>query len=129
MLTTYLFRYRPLLQNAPFRSQIFKIFFASGGKGALTRYQNPANVPERVAGPDMSGRKSGILGDLRRHASQSKSFECDADRRTDVSADCILTETEEKGRDDRSSDWNRGTTRATRASLKARHAQTETDTA
>ena len=31
MLTTYLFR---LLQNAPFRSQIFKIFFASGGKGA-----------------------------------------------------------------------------------------------
>ena len=34
MLTTYLFRY--ILQNAPFRSQIFKIFFASGGKGALT---------------------------------------------------------------------------------------------
>ena len=31
MLTTYLFRY--ILQNAPFRSQIF---FASGGKGALT---------------------------------------------------------------------------------------------
>ena len=25
-----------VLQNAPFRSQIFKIFFASGGKGALT---------------------------------------------------------------------------------------------
>ena len=25
-----------ILQNAPFRSQIFKIFFASGGKGALT---------------------------------------------------------------------------------------------
>ena len=24
------------LQNAPFRSQIFTIFFASGGKGALT---------------------------------------------------------------------------------------------
>ena len=24
-----------ILQNAPFRSQIFKIFFASGGKGAL----------------------------------------------------------------------------------------------
>jgi len=23
-------------QNAPFRSQIFKIFFASGGKGAST---------------------------------------------------------------------------------------------
>jgi len=34
MLTTYLFRY--ILQNAPFSSQIFKIFFASGGKGALT---------------------------------------------------------------------------------------------
>ena len=33
MLTTYLFG---ILQNAPFRSQIFKIFFASGGKGALT---------------------------------------------------------------------------------------------
>jgi len=33
MLTTYLFRYIPVLQNAPFRSQIF---FASGGKGALT---------------------------------------------------------------------------------------------
>ena len=30
MLTT------DILQNAPFRSQIFKIFFASGGKGALT---------------------------------------------------------------------------------------------
>ena len=30
MLTTYLFT------DAPFRSQIFKIFFASGGKGALT---------------------------------------------------------------------------------------------
>ena len=25
-----------MLQNAPFRSQIFQIFFASGGKGALT---------------------------------------------------------------------------------------------
>jgi len=25
-----------LLQNAPFRSQIFKIVFASGGKGAMT---------------------------------------------------------------------------------------------
>ena len=32
-----------LLQNAPFRSQIFKIFFASGGKGALTN-QNPADA-------------------------------------------------------------------------------------
>ena len=28
--------YSHILQNAPFRSQIFKIFFASGGKGALT---------------------------------------------------------------------------------------------
>jgi len=36
MLTTYLFRYRGLLQNAPFRSQIFNIFFASGRNGALT---------------------------------------------------------------------------------------------
>jgi len=34
MLTAYLFRYT--LQNAPFRSQIFTIFFVSGGKGALT---------------------------------------------------------------------------------------------
>jgi len=33
MLTTYLFN---ILQNAPFRSQIFKIFFASGGKWVLT---------------------------------------------------------------------------------------------
>jgi len=32
MLTTYLFRYT----DAPFCSQIFTIFFASGGKGALT---------------------------------------------------------------------------------------------
>ena len=29
-------RYAAILQNAPFRSQIFRIFFASGGKGALT---------------------------------------------------------------------------------------------
>jgi len=28
--------YSDILQNAPFRSQIFTIFFASGGKGALT---------------------------------------------------------------------------------------------
>ena len=28
--------YLDIFQNAPFRSQIFKIFFASGGKGALT---------------------------------------------------------------------------------------------
>ena len=28
--------YSDILQNAPFRSQIFKIFFASGSKGALT---------------------------------------------------------------------------------------------
>jgi len=34
MLTTYIYSY--ILQDAPFRSQIFKIFFASGGKGALT---------------------------------------------------------------------------------------------
>ena len=37
--------YSDILQNAPFRSQIFKIFFASGGKGALTPNQNPADVP------------------------------------------------------------------------------------
>jgi len=36
--------YSDALQNAPFRSQIFKIFFASGGKGALTPNQNPADV-------------------------------------------------------------------------------------
>jgi len=37
ILTTYLLKFRcSLLQNVPFRSQIFKIFFASGGKGALT---------------------------------------------------------------------------------------------
>jgi len=33
MMTTYLFRYT---SEAPFRSQIFQIFFASGIKGALT---------------------------------------------------------------------------------------------
>ena len=33
MLTTYLFRYT--LQNAPFRSQNFTIFFVSGGKGGV----------------------------------------------------------------------------------------------
>jgi len=37
MLATYLFRYTSdILQNAPFRSQIFKLFYASSGKGALT---------------------------------------------------------------------------------------------
>jgi len=41
MLTTYLFN---ILQNAPFRSQIFKIFFASGGKWVLTPNQNPADA-------------------------------------------------------------------------------------
>jgi len=35
-----------ILQNAPFRTQIFTIFFASGSKGALTALnQNPADVP------------------------------------------------------------------------------------
>ena len=34
MPTTYLFRY--ILHNPPFRSQFFTIFFASGGKVALT---------------------------------------------------------------------------------------------
>jgi len=45
MLTTYLFRY------TPFRSQIFKIFFASGGKGhidPLTKIlRTPLTVPIR----------------------------------------------------------------------------------
>ena len=37
MLTTYLLKFRcSLLQNAPFRSQIFKKIFASGGKVVLT---------------------------------------------------------------------------------------------
>jgi len=44
LLTTYLFRYTP---ECTFRSQIFLIFFASGGKGALTpSNQNPADVPD-----------------------------------------------------------------------------------
>ena len=35
------------IQNAPFRSQIFKNFFTSGDKGTLTpRNQNPAAVPD-----------------------------------------------------------------------------------
>jgi len=43
--------YSDILQNAPFRSQIFKIFFASGGKGALIpRNQNPAEVPVSLYG-------------------------------------------------------------------------------
>ena len=37
--------YSDILQNAPLRRQIFKIVFASGGKGALTPNQNPADVP------------------------------------------------------------------------------------
>jgi len=46
MLTTFI--YSDILQNAPFRSQFFKIFSASGGKGALTLNQNPANAIERT---------------------------------------------------------------------------------
>jgi len=38
-----------ILQNAPFRSQIFKILFASGGKGALTPNQNPADALGRCS--------------------------------------------------------------------------------
>jgi len=38
--------YSDILQSAPFRSKIFEIFFASGGKGALTPNQNPADVPD-----------------------------------------------------------------------------------
>jgi len=39
--------YSDILQNAPFRSQIFTIFFASGGKGGghWPPNQNPADVP------------------------------------------------------------------------------------
>jgi len=37
--------YSDILQNAPLCSQIFKIFFVSGGKGELTPNQNPADVP------------------------------------------------------------------------------------
>ena len=40
----YIHIYSDTLQNAPFRSQIFKIFFASSGKGALTPNQNPADA-------------------------------------------------------------------------------------
>ena len=44
MLATYLFRCSTL--NAPFHSQIFLIFFASGGKGGIDpSNQNPADVP------------------------------------------------------------------------------------
>jgi len=43
----HIFNYSDILQNAPFRSQIFKIFFASGGKGALTPNQNPAVLDNR----------------------------------------------------------------------------------
>jgi len=39
--------YSDILQNAPFHGQIFKIFFASGGKGALTPpNKNPADADE-----------------------------------------------------------------------------------
>jgi len=38
--------YLDILQNAHFVVIFFKIFFASGGKGALTPHnQNPADVP------------------------------------------------------------------------------------
>ena len=42
MLATF---FSDILQNAPFRRQIFNIFFASGGKGALTPPNlNPVDV-------------------------------------------------------------------------------------
>ena len=44
MLTHFI--YSDILQNALFCSQIFKSFFPSSGKGALTPNQNPADVPE-----------------------------------------------------------------------------------
>ena len=34
-----------IFQNTPFRSQIFQIFFAAGGKGHRPPNQNPADVP------------------------------------------------------------------------------------
>jgi len=37
--------YSDILQNAPFRSLIFTIFFASSGKGHWPPNQNPADVP------------------------------------------------------------------------------------
>ena len=54
MLTAYFFS--DILQNAPFRSEIFLIFFASGGKGALTPNQNPADVP--ASGPNHASDNS-----------------------------------------------------------------------
>ena len=49
MLTTYLFS---ILQNAPFRSQIFEILFASGGKGALNPLAKILRTPLKLC--DMS---------------------------------------------------------------------------
>jgi len=57
MLTTHI--YSDILQNAPSRSQIFKNFFASAGKGAL----NPLTKILRtflppIAVPDIARRPS-----------------------------------------------------------------------
>jgi len=49
MLTTYLFS---ILQNAPFRSQIFEILFASGGKVALNPLAKILRTPLKLC--DMS---------------------------------------------------------------------------
>ena len=57
MLTTYLFRY------TPFRSQIFKIFFASGGKRAHgPPNQNPADALVRSYTPAVCQRHEGRGG-------------------------------------------------------------------
>jgi len=44
--------YSDILQNAPFRSQIFTIFFASGARGIYPPNQNPA---------DALGRRSALV--------------------------------------------------------------------
>jgi len=57
-----------ILQNAPFRSQIFKIFFASGGKGALTPLTEILRTLLDVAGLLASGTcvRSAVVSTRRR---------------------------------------------------------------
>jgi len=45
MFVSYFESNQGMLVNAPFRSQIFKIFIASGCNGALTPNRSPADVP------------------------------------------------------------------------------------
>ena len=57
MLTTY---FSDILQNAPFRSQIFIIFFASVGKGALTPLTKILRMfPVRLSVPSIDSSNSG----------------------------------------------------------------------